>query len=155
MGRCYPHLPFLKATTCLVIGALGLVFLITAKAVADSHAEASPADHAVIMATVAPSWIRVTSDADVIVFEGVLEASEGAAFPDEQHNLRYMSGNPSAVYFWIGDDLYGPAGEGATVIRDASLSPSDIRESFDLVALAELSPQHRSALEHARDRYDE
>lgn len=148
-------LTLLKTVSCPAISAIGLVFLVSIQASADNHAETSPSENTVIIAAVAPSWMRVTSDAGTIVFEGVLGAGGGAAFPNEQHNLRYMSGVPSAVYFWIDDELYGPAGQVASVIRDASLSPNDIRETFNLVVLEELSVQHRRSLELARNRYDE
>ena len=81
---------------------------------------------------VRPSWVRVRGSDGTIVFEKILDAGERFVLPqtEEPHTLR--AGNAGSVYFAIGGETYGPAGDGASVVKDVALSREALVESYTI-----------------------
>ena len=92
--------------------------------------EAGPPEIALF--AVRPSWVRVRSADGTIVFEKILDAGERFVLPhtEEAHTLR--AGNAGSVYFSVGEETYGPAGDGASVVKDVALSQTALTEVFAL-----------------------
>lgn len=81
---------------------------------------------------VRPSWVRVRAADGSIVFEKILDAGERFDLPEteEAHTLR--AGNAGSLYFTVGQETYGPAGQGSSVVRDVALSATDVRDVYAL-----------------------
>ena len=79
---------------------------------------------------VRPSWVRVSASDGTVIFEKILDAGERFELPatEEPHVLR--AGNAGSLYFAVGSDTYGPAGQGASVIRNVTLSIDAVREGY-------------------------
>ena len=90
----------------------------------------------VALLAVRPSWVRVQSADGTVIFEKILDAGERFELPpsDEPHRLR--AGNAGSLYFTVGGEAYGPAGEGPSVVRDVALSIDAVKQSY---AVADLS----------------
>ncbi|MEM9032402.1 MAG: RodZ domain-containing protein, partial [Pseudomonadota bacterium] len=90
-------------------------------------AEAPPT---LALLAVRPSWVRVSSSDGTVIFEKILDAGERFELPrtEEPHLLR--AGNAGSLYFAVGQDTYGPAGQGASVIRNVALSIEAVREGY-------------------------
>ncbi|MEM9344076.1 MAG: RodZ domain-containing protein [Pseudomonadota bacterium] len=84
----------------------------------------------VALIAVRPSWVRVRSADGTVVFEKILDAGERFVVPptEEPHTLR--AGNAQSLYFMVGDQAYGPAGNGASVISDVALSAEALPEVY-------------------------
>jgi len=87
-------------------------------------------DELVVFA-VRPAWIRVSSASGATLFEGTLNRGDsyrvdlaGEAAPV----LR--SGNAGSVYFVVNGVTLGPAGSGASVVRNVELSADFVTSSF-------------------------
>ena len=76
--------------------------------------------------------VRVRGADGTIVFEKILDAGERFELPQTEgpHTLR--AGNAGSVYFAVGDDTFGPAGDGASVVREVVLSAEALPEAYAL-----------------------
>lgn len=91
---------------------------------------------------VRPSWVRVSAADGTVIFEKILDAGERFELPstEEPHTLR--AGNAGSLYFAVGDETYGPAGQGASVVRNVRLSTDAVRDVYavaDATADADLA----------------
>jgi cytoskeletal protein RodZ len=84
----------------------------------------------VVMFASRPSWVRVTGTDGTVLFEKILESGEGWALPKTEVPPRLRSGNAGAVYFAVEGEVYGPAGVGASIVREVALGADDLRSSF-------------------------
>lgn len=86
----------------------------------------------VALFAVRPSWVRVRAADGTVIFEKILDAGERFVLPqtEEAHSLR--AGNAGSLYFTVGDKTYGPAGDGAAVVRDVALSATALPEVYAL-----------------------
>ena len=81
---------------------------------------------------VRPSWVRVRAADGTVVFEKILDAGERFILPqtEEAHTLR--AGNAGSVYFDVGGQTYGPAGDGASVVKDVVMSAEALPQAYTL-----------------------
>ncbi|MDU8942008.1 helix-turn-helix domain-containing protein [Ovoidimarina sediminis] len=86
----------------------------------------------VALFAVRPSWVRVRSSDGTVIFEKILDAGERFVLPqtEEAHSLR--AGNAGSLYFTVGDQTFGPAGDGASVVRDVALSATVLPQTYAL-----------------------
>ena len=86
---------------------------------------------------VRPSWVRVSSADGTVLFEKILDAGERYAVPlmDEPPVLR--AGNSGSVYFSVAGQTYGPAAEGAQVVKNLDLSPESLTGVFAVADLTQ------------------
>ncbi|MEY3004984.1 MAG: hypothetical protein RLZZ491_2160 [Pseudomonadota bacterium] len=99
----------------------------------------APSDTVTIFA-VRPSWIRVTAASGATLFEGTL--NRGDSYPVElsaDAAPRLRSGNSGSVYFMVNGVTFGPAGTGASVVRDVELSADAVTANYAM-ADAESDP---------------
>lgn len=83
-----------------------------------------------------PSWVRVQAADGTVIFEKILDSGERFEVPltEEPHVLR--AGNAGSLYFAVGNQTFGPAGDGPSVVRDIALSVEAVSERFQLADLA-------------------
>lgn len=87
---------------------------------------------AMALLAVRPSWVRVTAADGTVIFEKILDAGERFELPktEEPHHLR--AGNAGSLYFAVGSETYGPAGQGASVVRDVTMAVDSLRQKYAL-----------------------
>jgi hypothetical protein len=96
-------------------------------------AEAAPG---VVMFAVRPSWVRVRAADGTVIFEKILDSGEEFVIPATEDPATLRAGNAGSVYFRVNGQTFGPAGEGASVVRDVALAAEALSERF---AVADLS----------------
>jgi cytoskeletal protein RodZ len=100
--------------------------------------EATGRDDLVIFA-VRPTWVRVSSAAGAVLWEGTLDRGDSYTIPRTNEPPRLRSGNAGSLYFALNGVTMGPAGEGASIVRDVELSADAIQSSYAM-ADAEADP---------------
>lgn len=107
--------------------------------------QARPDD--VMIFAVRPTWVRVTSAGGATLYEGTLNAGDSYVMPEGEGAPRLRSGNAGSLYFAVNGETYGPAGSGASIVRDVELTaealtvsyaPADPAADPDLPRVAEL-----------------
>lgn len=103
---------------------------------ADGKVQVLGADAAdVAVFAVRPSWIRIQTADGSVIFEKILDAGETYVLPKTEQAPIMRSGNAGSIYFAVNGAAYGPAGEGATVVKNIALSQDAVRENFALADL--------------------
>lgn len=90
-------------------------------------------DDELVIFAVRPSWIRVSAASGATLFEGTLNRGDSYTVElagDAAPVLR--SGNAGSVYFMVNGVTLGPAGPGATVVRDIELSADAVTASYSM-----------------------
>lgn len=95
--------------------------------------ETAPPD--VVLFAVRPSWVRVRASDGTIVFEKILDAGERFVLPATEEAPVLRAGNAGSLYIQVGDETYGPVGQGASVVRDVALSIDAVTEAYDVADL--------------------
>ena len=102
---------------------------------------------------VRPSWVRVRSADGAVILEKILDAGEKYVLPSLEAAPTLHSGNSGSIYFAVNGAAYGPAGDGATVVKNVVLSPDALTQVYaaadpaadtalaDFVAVAEAATQ--------------
>ena len=96
-------------------------------------ANASPG---VFLLAVRPSWVRVQSGDGTIIFEKILDAGEEFEIPQTETAPVLRAGNAGSLYFSVNGQTYGPAGSGPAVIKNVSLSPDALTETYAVADVA-------------------
>lgn len=91
---------------------------------------------AVEILAVRPSWVRVQSADGTVLFEKILDAGERYEVPQMEEPARLRAGNSGSVYFAVNGQTYGPAASGASVVKNVSLTPEALTESYTTADLA-------------------
>ena len=72
---------------------------------------------------VRPSWVRVRAADGSVILEKILDAGERYVLPKLEAAPTLHSGNSGSVYFAVNGTAYGPAGDGASVVKNVVLAP--------------------------------
>ena len=80
-----------------------------------------------------PAWVRVYQADGTVLFEKILDPGETYTLPSDAEAPLLRAGNSGSVYLLVNDGAYGPLGNAASVAKDVSLLPSDIRDGQPLV----------------------
>jgi hypothetical protein len=80
-----------------------------------------------------PAWVRIYTMDGEVLDEDILNTSEVMYVPSNLDNVVLRSGNAGSVFIKIGEQAYGPIGEGTSVVKDISLNYGDIVEKFEMV----------------------
>ncbi|WP_045389829.1 helix-turn-helix domain-containing protein [Falsirhodobacter sp. alg1] len=91
---------------------------------------AEPQAATVAILAVRPSWVRVQSADGTILFEKILGAGERYEVPQMEEPARLRAGNSGSVYFAVNGQTYGPAAAGAQVVKNVSLTPDALTETY-------------------------
>ncbi len=86
----------------------------------------------VTLFAVRPSWVRVRAADGTVIFEKILDAGEQFELPQTEEPPTLRAGNAGSVYFAVGSETYGPAGDGASVVREVVLSAESLPETYAL-----------------------
>lgn len=85
---------------------------------------------------VRPSWVRVQAADGSVILEKILDSGEQYVLPAMESAPILRTGNAGSVYFAVNGTAYGPAGEGASVVKNVALAPEALTESFAVADLA-------------------
>jgi hypothetical protein len=91
--------------------------------------ETARADEVLLFA-VRPTWIQVTSANGTTLFEGTLNAGDSWVLPEGDTPPRLRSGNSGSLYFAVNGVTLGPAGTGASIVRDVELSADALSSNY-------------------------
>lgn len=129
------------------VGALGGFAAMPDRAPADPVARDAVADpatpgpvqvteareDALVIFAVRPAWIRVSSASGATLYEGTLNRGDSYRVDlTTEMAPRLRSGNAGSVYFAVNGVTFGPAGTGASVVRDVELSADAVTSSYGL-----------------------
>ncbi|RME18484.1 MAG: helix-turn-helix domain-containing protein [Alphaproteobacteria bacterium] len=84
---------------------------------------------------VRPSWVRVRAADGSVLFEKILDAGEKYVLPPLENPARLRTGNAGSVYFAVNGTAYGPAGSGASVVKNIPLSPEALTGKYQVADL--------------------
>ncbi len=90
----------------------------------------------VALLAVNPVWVRVRAADDSIIFEKILDAGEEYVLPATELPPTLRAGNSGSLYFKVNGDVYGPAGEGTSTIRNVALDRDALKESYTVADIA-------------------
>ncbi|WP_435167326.1 helix-turn-helix domain-containing protein [Falsirhodobacter sp. 1013] len=90
---------------------------------------------AVEILAVRPAWVRVQSADGTVLFEKILGAGERYEVPQMEEPARLRAGNSGSVYFAVNGKTYGPAAEGARVVKNIELSSDALTGTFAAAVL--------------------
>jgi hypothetical protein len=90
---------------------------------------AGRADEVMIFAT-RPTWVRITSASGATIYEATLNAGDSYVIPEADSAPRLRSGNAGSLYFAVNGVALGPAGTGATIVRDVELSADAVTATY-------------------------
>lgn len=76
-----------------------------------------------------PAWVRVYNKDGTIFFEKILDSGEHYVVPESANVPLLRAGNAGSVFVLIDNEVFGPVGNGASVAKNVSLAPDDIRSS--------------------------
>lgn len=93
-----------------------------------------------VMVTVCPAWVRVTSASGAILDDATLNAGETYRVPDTTSVAELRTGNAGGIYFIVEGQMYGPAGERGAIVEGIELTPTGITDSYALADFDQ-SPQ--------------
>lgn len=91
---------------------------------------APPEPPAVAITVTDNAWVRVFLPDNTVVLERILKPGETWQVPADLTGPMLRAGNAGAVYLRVGEVLYGPLGEGASVVRRVSLDANTIAASW-------------------------
>jgi len=84
-----------------------------------------------LLFAVRPSWIRVSSASGATLFEGTLNRGDSYRVDLTAETAPILrSGNAGSLYFVVNGVTFGPAGPGATVVRDVELSADAVTTGY-------------------------
>jgi hypothetical protein len=84
----------------------------------------------VLVFAVRPTWIRITSASGTTLFEGTLNAGDSWVLPETEGAPILRSGNSGSLYFAVNGVTLGPAGVGASIVRDVELSADSLSATY-------------------------
>ncbi|MCY3996985.1 MAG: DUF4115 domain-containing protein [Rhodobacter sp.] len=83
-----------------------------------------------VLLAVRPSWVRIRSDDGSVLLEKILDGGERYIVPRTEQPPILRTGNAGSVYFLVDEEIYGPLGEGPTVVDDIIMGPDEVVSSF-------------------------
>jgi cytoskeletal protein RodZ len=84
----------------------------------------------VLLFAVRPTWIQITSASGTTLFEGTLNAGDSWVLPEGDVAPRLRAGNSGSLYFAVNGVTLGPAGVGASIVRDVELSADALSATY-------------------------
>jgi len=82
-----------------------------------------------------PAWVQVKSASGSVIFEKILEAGEDYVLPKTEEPPVLRTGYAGAVYFSVNGQTYGPAGKGASVVKNIALAADELSTNYALADL--------------------
>lgn len=88
------------------------------------------APDSVTLFAIRPAWVRVSAADGSVIFEKILDTGEEFTLPRDAEAPTLRAGMSGSVYFEVGGELYGPAGQGTQVVRSVALTADALRETY-------------------------
>ena len=79
---------------------------------------------------VRPAWVRIRSGDGDVIFEKILDAGEEYTLPQTEVAAVLRAGMSGSIYFKVNGQLYGPAGQKTSTIKNVSLSILAVTERY-------------------------
>ena len=86
----------------------------------------------VVMVAVRPAWVRVRAANGSVLFEKTLNAGEEFIIPNTETAPTLQAGMSGSIYFRVGSEIRGPAGQGSGVVRNLAVDMDSVLENFDV-----------------------
>lgn len=86
----------------------------------------------IALVAVRPSWVRITASDGTILFQDILDSGSVYSMPQKDIPPTVRVGESGAVYFRIGDEHYGPAGDPGQVTSNLAMSADFLTERYEL-----------------------
>ncbi len=102
----------------------------SAAGVSDGPRVFGPNAPEVAIFAVRPSWVRVQAADGSVILEKILDAGEEYVLPKTENPPILRTGNAGSVYFAVNGTAYGPAGEGAAVVKNIALAPDALSSHY-------------------------
>lgn len=83
-----------------------------------------------------PVWVRVRAADGTVLLEKILDAGERYVLPKTEDAPTLRSGNSGSLFFAVNGETYGPAGAGASVVKNVALSVTDLTERYQLADMS-------------------
>ena len=77
-----------------------------------------------------PAWVRIYTKDGKVINEDILNTGQIMKVPSNMDNVILRSGNAGSVFIKIDNLIYGPIGDGTSVVKNISLKLDDIIENF-------------------------
>jgi len=90
----------------------------------------------VVMFAVRPSWVRVKSQDGTVLFEKILDTGEGWALPNTEVPPMLRAGNAGGIYFSVDGEVYGPAGQGPSIVKQVALGADDLKAVYGVAQVS-------------------
>ncbi len=100
-------------------------------AVAPTVQVTQAADQVMIFAT-RPTWVRISSPSGDTIYEATLNAGDSYVVPEGDAVPTLRSGNAGSLYFAVNGVALGPAGIGASIVRDVELTADALTQSYSI-----------------------
>ena len=81
------------------------------------------------------AWVSIKTADGTRLFQKTMKAGEEFVIPASDIPATLHAGMSGSIYFAINGELYGPAGTGTRVIKDLSLSQSELQSTYSLADL--------------------
>ncbi|MBR9842804.1 MAG: DUF4115 domain-containing protein [Rhodobacteraceae bacterium] len=92
-----------------------------------------------VLMAVRPAWVRVRAADGTVIHEKILNPGEEYLLPKSEEAPTLTAGMSGAIYFKLGEAVFGPVGEGTNRIGDLALDAESLLENYDLADL-EMDP---------------
>ncbi|MEM1302360.1 MAG: DUF4115 domain-containing protein, partial [Pseudomonadota bacterium] len=84
----------------------------------------------VVLFAVAPTWVRVQTADQSVLFEKILNEGEEYAIPVTEETPILRAGNSGSLYFKVNGTIVGPAGQGTGPVADVLLASTDLNAIY-------------------------
>ena len=115
-----------------VSAAIADAGLVEPQAVPVSPQVTEPEIPEISLVAVRPSWVRVNAADGTVLFQDILDAGSVYSMPQTDMPPTVRVGESGAVYFRIGDQHYGPAGDPGQVTSNLAMSADFLTTRYSI-----------------------
>ncbi|MDW4497662.1 DUF4115 domain-containing protein [Sulfitobacter sp. D35] len=87
------------------------------------------------MVAVRPSWVRVRAADGTVIFEKTMKPGEYWDAPATEEPPTLRTGESGAIYFAMGNEIYGPVGQSGQVTSNLALAVDTLKDAYQLADL--------------------
>lgn len=78
------------------------------------------------------AWVQVKAADGSTIYERIMNPGEEFVLPQSEIAPKLRAGMSGSLYFAVNGTLYGPAGDGATVVKQIPLSVDDLTQTYQI-----------------------
>ena len=102
------------------------------QAAAPAPVQVTEAGDRVLIFATRPTWVRVTSATGATLYEATLNAGDSYEIPEAEDAPQLRAGNAGSLYFAVNGVALGPAGAGASVVREVVLTADALTATYPM-----------------------